>query len=184
MSMKSKVFGIGMFKTGTKSLGKALRMLGYAPVKDRPWFVLKDNRGNFDNFAKDRKNWPKFFDAVKATANVHQGFADAPWLFLYKELSEWYPDAKFVLTVRESAAKVVRSEHWQWRNKKERPSDRQFAERYENHNAAVKQFFADKPGRLLIMCFERGDGWRQLCRFLGKPIVNGKFPHEHKSRFR
>jgi hypothetical protein len=47
---------------------------------------------------------------------------------------------------------------------------------YRQHNAKVIKHFAGSPS-LLVVDWEAGDGWQQLCEFLGKPIPDVPFPH-------
>ncbi len=49
---------------------------------------------------------------------------------------------------------------------------------YERHNEAVREFFAGTD-RLLEVCWEEGDGWPQLCGFLGVPVPDVPFPHSN-----
>ena len=44
---------------------------------------------------------------------------------------------------------------------------------YRRHNQAVRDHFADRPGKLLELCWERGDGPDDLGQFLG---VEGLVP--------
>ena len=87
MSQESKVFGIGLSKTGTTSLHAALEILGYRAGTFRHmrdlgldhWF-----RGDFSpNYLKD-------LDAV----------TDLPVATWFRELDIRYPGSKFILTVR------------------------------------------------------------------------------------
>ena len=40
-----------------------------------------------------------------------------------------------------------------------------------------QRFFACEPNRLLEICWENGDGWQQLCAFLGCPVPTMPLPH-------
>lgn len=178
-SYKGKVFGIGIMKTGTTSIVKALEILGYGR------YVFKDGIKNWDIVKKTRRFWmtstynridpwinitkakkinqeykqfetlnfePPYLDAVDdiswifslgnlntADANdndsgtnanskhikqkhkvsllryiiwmSYHGFAfgDAPWLYLYSLFDQWYPNSKFVLTVRNTTYDVIKS---------------------------------------------------------------------------
>ena len=180
--MNGKVFGIGMFKTGTKSLGAALQILGYNGTY-RPWFVLKDAQGRGDNWYRNPELWAQYFKTVKARADQFNAFSDAPWIFLYKQLDVWYPGSKFILTIRKDAESQACSDLNQWRNKTNKPSIQQFIHRYKKHNKMVLDYFKDRTD-LLIMCFETGDGWKKLCKFLDKPIPKVNFPHINKGSYR
>jgi len=178
----NKVFGIGMFKTGTKSLGAALQILGYHGTY-RPWFVLKDKQGKGDNWYRNPELWLKYYAAIKARADQYNAFSDAPWIFLYKQLDKWYPGSKFILTLRKDVETQARSDLNQWRNKKVKPSLKQFINRYNKHNNMVLDYFKGK-NNLLTMCFEEGDDWFRLCKFLNKSIPKVKFPHANKGRYK
>jgi hypothetical protein len=53
--------------------------------------------------------------------------------------------------------------------------------RYNAHNRAVLEYFRDRPEALLVMNFERGAGWDELCGFLGKPRPQQPFPHANQA---
>jgi len=170
----NKVFCIGMFKTGTKSFGTAMRILGYN-VLDRPWFILNDN------WYKNPASWPHYYNQIKECALQYDTFSDAPWMFVYEQCDKWFPGSKFILTLRKDAETVAKSDLWQWRNKKVKPTIKEFIDRYTNNNFRIRNYFRDK-NNLLEMCFENGDGWEKLCKFLNKPIPKKPFPHTNKSR--
>ena len=48
--------------------------------------------------------------------------------------------------------------------------------RYETHNANVFSYFAGRRD-LLVVNWASGDGWRELCGFLGKDEPCEPFPH-------
>ena len=52
-----------------------------------------------------------------------------------------------------------------------------YKKKYLDHNECVVR---DVPGeRLLVMDITAGDGWEKLCGFLGLPVPDLPFPHEH-----
>jgi hypothetical protein len=128
-----------------------------------------------------------------------EAFTDIPWFLLYEEFSAQYPDCRFILTTRADSARWVKSAlgHDQRHNLPGtiEASARQIfvdlyrelgadlsdpAALYDFHNWRVKEFFSSQPDRLLTVCWETGDGWPQLCRFLGKPVPrHTPFPHEN-----
>ena len=175
-----KVFGIGMFRTGTTSLLSALKILGYNRTDDG-WQIL-DNVWN-PNIEQD---YAALLPLIKERASNIDAASDAPWMFLYKQLDEWFPDSKFVLTYRKDAQAVADSEHrWHLMNgvkESEIPSSGQFRQRYTYHLLKVHSYFSDKPNKLLYMCFEEGQGWQELCDFLDKPIPQIPFPHQNRSK--
>src|SRR5882762_4068569 len=95
--MKAKVFGIGMFKTGTTSLGEALELLGYRHnaeewyhglVLDDPWYT-------------DPERWAACLPAIIERALQFDAFEDYPWMYVYREMDQAFPDARFVYTARD-----------------------------------------------------------------------------------
>jgi hypothetical protein len=56
-----------------------------------------------------------------------------------------------------------------------------FTNFYNNHNQQVIDYFADKPDKLLVICWENKDGWNKLCDFLNKSVPKVPFPHLNKS---
>ncbi|MGH6946086.1 MAG: sulfotransferase [Kiloniellales bacterium] len=91
-SDRGKIFGIGMNKTGTTSLLTALQEFGIL-CGHQPDFELL-----FDDWAARR------FDRIVALARHYEAFQDAPFSlpFTYQALDQAFPDARFVLTVREA----------------------------------------------------------------------------------
>ena len=82
-----KIFGIGVNKTGTKSLGHGLHILGFK------------NNHNFDfKLIEDAQNGD--LTQIQQIINKHDSFEDWPYPLIYKKLDELYPDAKFILTTR------------------------------------------------------------------------------------
>ena len=49
---------------------------------------------------------------------------------------------------------------------------------YERHNREVLEYFGDRVGKdLLVVSWEKGDGWAELSRFLNKRAPGEPFPH-------
>ena len=187
-AVKPKVFGIGMFKTGTTSFGEAMQKLGY---RSRFRFMpLLDNLTGY--FDLDPRQFARFEGRIRREADQFDAFADAPWLYLYRQLSRWYPDSLFVLTTRIDAETVALSEldHWErhglterWMDEVGTPPTRQmFVERYERHNDEVVDFFRGKSHRILQACWEdEREPWKRLCEFVGAEAPGIPFPHANRS---
>ncbi len=185
-----KVFGIGLNKTGTKTLSKALSTLGFV---NTPSLDLKNS---------PKKRWELTTDWSKNRLNSivtfsadYNNFEDWPWPLVYKEMAEEYHDAKFILTVRKSSEvwfnslckhaknvsdnkfeKLIYGYHMPHDFKKEHICF------YEDHNKKVISFFKQyAPERLLIVCFEEGDSWDKICAFLNKKSPTKPFPHANNS---
>lgn len=174
-----KIFGIGMHKTGTKTLGKCLTAMGFN--------VLSWNDDVFDLWAEGGP------EALLPIVEKYDTFEDWPWTFCYETLAAHFPDAKFILTVRKNSeiwydslcrhAKIIASSrHMKRVYGYHMPHD--FREEhirfYETHNRNVRDFFAARNSDLLEVCWENGDGWPQLVKFVDRPIPLMPFPHENK----
>ncbi len=183
-----KVFGVGMFKTGTTSFGEAMQCLGYRSCHSfTP--LLRELSGYFD---LDPGQFDPFEDTIRAKAERYDAFADAPWLYIYRRLSKWYPDSLFVLTLRSDAETIADSElsHWERHGLMDRwlkevgtaPTRRMFIERYERHNANVVSYFRNKSHRLLQSCWEEeANPWIRLCGFIGVDAPDRPFPHANRA---
>lgn len=179
---KNKVIGVGFHKTGTTTLGHSLQLLGYKHISySREAFLLYHASET---------------SAVLALMTYFDSFEDWPWPLLYQEIYERFPDSKFILTTRINeeiwfaslAGHVNRgpSEPFPYRRYiygYENPEDNKQAhiETYLQHNQAVREFFADKQGSFLEVCWEKGDGWQELCSFLDQEIPNLPFPHSNRT---
>ena len=180
---RTKVFGIGFHKTGTKTLGACLTRLGY------------------DHHSLDQAAFRDYLegdlDGVVKRVAAHDSFEDWPWPLLYRELDEQFPGSRFILTTRrdENAWFESLSAHV-----KRLPaggfSYRKYIYGFDNpdkdpvhhiatylaHNRSVREYFSERPQQLLELCWERGDGWPVLCEFLGYSIPDEPFPHKNRAR--
>jgi hypothetical protein len=178
---ETKVFGIGLSRTGTTSLAQALTLLG---IDTAHWTnpLTQQIISEIDIF---------MFGAC----------ADCCVSPEFEKLYYLYPNARFILT-RRAVEDWVRS-FWQhhartsWvRNREEFRrafSERPFpdaavefalyaessdiAQSYRSFEKRVRDFFADKPaGKLLQLDVFAGEGWPELCGFLGRPVPDTPFP--------
>ena len=184
MTSKKKVFGIGLNKTGTTTLGECLRTLGYDHVGTRRDLLADYREGRMD----------RIFEITDA----HNAFEDWPWPLPYREFYERYGDeARFVLTLRRSP------EAWLKSLKKHSlitplnghcrtlaygydypfGYEAEYLEAYERHNREVVEFFKSvgAENALITLCWEHGHGWQELCDFLGEPLPEAAFPHANPS---
>ncbi|KSV95367.1 sulfotransferase family protein [Sinorhizobium sp. GL28] len=179
-----KVFGIGLNKTGTSTLAACLHHLGYHHLSCR--------RDLLEAFRKG------CLDEVMAEIDQYQSFEDWPYPLMYRNLEERYgPEAKFILTIRKTPEIWLRSleQHSMFSPPREHCrklaygynyphySRRHHLAFYERHNREVQQYFAAKGAadRLLVFCWEDGDGWEKLCSFLGKDVPDGPIPTQNVS---
>lgn len=173
-----KVVGVGWAKTGTTSLGEALKLLGFRHKTQE--LALTDS---LDIPGQQ---------AIWHSADAYDSFEDWPWLLLYREFDERYPGSKFILTVRDPDSWLISyrkqldragkgPQATAWRRRLyglpfPEVSDEQLVERYLRHQTDVRAYFDGRPGDFLVVDWTRGDGWNELCGFLAKPIPDCAFP--------
>jgi hypothetical protein len=173
-----KVFGIGFQRTGTLSLNEALNLLGI----------------------RSRHNAQELFENPNhPVLDAFDGFTDNPIPLLYRQLDQRFPGSRFILTDRDLDS-WLKSVKWLFADRRAR-WDRKpvvdrihvalygttrfdepvFRERFLRHRDEVLDHFKDRSDDLLVMDFGRGDGWSELCAFLGTEIPSLDFPHKHKT---
>ena len=187
-----KVFGIGLSKTGTTSLAKALNILGirsiHFPHDDQTLAELQ--RGEYR----------------LSILSEYQGVTDTPVAPFFAQLDQAWPGSKFILTVRDKGS-WLRSAAAHWHNMREgRPasdpaflafvdfinacvygciyfSAGRFSYAYDTHVRQVVEYFAHRPDDLLVLDIcSGGAGWSELCGFLGVPVPEKiRFPHEYRT---
>ena len=195
-----KVIGAGFGRTGTLSLKVALELLGFGKcyhmrsVVKRP----KHIRAWRDAGRDKPVDWDYIFKKFNATV-------DFPASLFYNELKTRYPDAKIILTVRDTDSwyqSTVRTIYrvpstvpvWLQRIIppmgqfiemtdlliwgglfKGRFSDHEFATQVYNEH--IQNVRRTVPEEDLLI-FDVKDGWRPLCDFLGVGIPESTpFPH-------
>lgn len=165
---KKKVFIIGAPKTGTSSVGMALRHLGMHDLGHSP--ILQDYY--------HMSNFPPIWDAIGA----YDCFSDGPFNTgdFYMILSKRYPDAKFILTQRPildwiksfkahfapGGENIRIAERYRFHSMIEQ----RWLEWYQERNARIIKFFKDEPDRLTIINIGSDQDhviWRKLCNIVG-----------------
>ncbi len=179
--MRTKVFGIGLNKTGTKTLGACFKQFGYSHKSvDKQAFELY-KKGDLNGL----------FNII----DKYDSFEDWPWPLIYKNVDKKFPDSKFVLTIRKTPET--------WFNSLCRHADytgpvgfrkhiygfelphkhkQHHLDFYKKHINDVTAYFKNKPGKLLVVCWENGDGWEELSSFLGFESPDITLPHNNKRR--
>jgi hypothetical protein len=170
-----KVFGIGFHKTGTTTFKLAVSKLGY---RFAPRFIVEGEVVESDLRSRAMQ--------VAATVDAVQ---DNPWPLLYKDLDSEFPGSKFVLTIRDTdewwasllrhfGGKSTDMRTWIYGFGDPTGHESLYKERYENHNAAVIDYFSHRPDDLLVFALTDGDGWDRLCPFLSEDSPSTPFPHQ------
>jgi len=175
----NKVFCIGMYKTGTTTMGAAFQVLGYNTFLGG-W---PKDKMIFDRWFQTPDEWNNYDDIIKEKTEAYDAFEDYPWMFCYKKCHEWYPDAKFILLQRD-ANEVAESDLNMWRKEGVAESDlppaQKFIDRYERQFKEASEYFKDNPNFLIMNISE---GWTTLCPFLDKKTPLEEFPHSNKGQY-
>ena len=142
MILKSKIFGIGLSRTGTTTLTDTLNQLGY----------------NIIHYPNDHQ---MFNDPN------NDGCTDIPVTVNYKKLDELWPRSKFIYTIRDKDEWVEsivpyleRKRNWNMNSKFTQnraklygdpfPNARQASEAYERHSNDVINYFKNRSDMLLL----------------------------------
>lgn len=170
----SKIFGIGLSKTGTTSLAHALRILGYSVTE-----------GHIEPIAE------------------HDCGTDIYFAEAFKKLDRAYPGSKFIYTQRDMEP-WLRScqQHWRyialadgWQTLRRRgPSNPEqraifkkvygqaefdetvFRETYQHHETEILSYFKGREQDLLAWNLCNDPAWERLCNFLERPTSDAPFP--------
>lgn len=199
--MALDIIGPGFGRTGTNSLRTALEHLGFGPchhmfeVRDHPaqlpgWQAAADGRPN---------DWDTLFAGYRAQV-------DWPGARYWQELSEHYPHAKIILTVRDpsewfTSVSATILAFLASRGSNPTPyindlaemckrliDDQVFDGRMAERDHAIAVFSAhiDKvkatiPAKRLLV-YSVDQGWEPLCAFLDRDLPAISFPHLNSSR--
>lgn len=176
-----KIIGVGFHKTGTTSLAEALKILGYRVKGVTPRALIPILRGKYSRVLKMVES----YDALE----------DSPWFIIYKELDEYLPGSKFILTIREeenwfrslgkhSGNIRTAQREWIYGRGNGIPSDNKenTISTYNKHNLEVVNYFKNRQSDLLVLDLSKGDQWTKICKFLDKDIPSVAFPHKNDSR--
>lgn len=184
-----KIFGLGLSRTGTRSLHAALEMLGYSSV---------------------HFSWPYFrYGTAAAYLGLRQlclrpgidrefdALVDTSVLPVWKELDATHSGSKFVLTTREKESWLDACSRFPPFRPEFRPpfqlralrtqvygcvhfDRRRFSDAYDRHHDDVLAYFHARERDLLILDVCAGEGFERLCPFLGLQTLTEPFPWEHK----
>lgn len=193
----NKIFGIGLHRTGTTTLGDCLIQLGFTPQAN--WntsanFIPHYHLGEYEEIYKH--------------ANCFRSFQDSPWNHgdFYKFLDKKFPNSKFILTKRnENTWYRSFKKHWTplgetKTNTSRHPLGKIYHKNlfrfekdcFDNYEAYYKaiynirndeiiDYFKNRKNDFLIIDWEEGDGWEKLCPFLNRPLLKIPLPHHNKT---
>ncbi|GGK90689.1 sulfotransferase family protein [Sphaerisporangium melleum] len=200
-----RVIGAGFGRTGTMTLKTALGMLGFAPCYHfTEVFAHPEHLPHWAAAADGREP-----GAWRVPLHGYAATTDWPGVVFWREMSEAFPDAKVILTIRDAA-------EWyeSMRNTVFAAIGGRFPETAERFRAfeAAEHLAAFREAGLIgrsfagriddrdhvIACYERHndevrrtvaadrllvfrveDGWAPLCAFLGVPVPDRSFPRSN-----
>jgi sulfotransferase family protein len=196
-----KVFCIGAHKTGTTSMAEALSMLGYDVFPELLWY---DDPSLQDDFYAGR------YSRVAALIDRYEAFEDSPFNHsdFYVWLYERFPEARFILTVRDTANLIASHKRWyaklheyvlarderlaacarmlyrtEYGQRSGIDDECALARIYEARNRAVRDFFQANRAAFLELDIEKEpQPWRVVCEFLGEPVPSSAFPHAKRTK--
>ncbi|KAL2070830.1 hypothetical protein VTL71DRAFT_13856 [Oculimacula yallundae] len=210
-----EVIGAGMARTGTMSMQLALERIMEGPV----------NHGGKNFMTGTEENnriWTSVLHAklagekellmklLRERLTGYIGFCDWPAGFCIPELLEMYPEAKFVLVLRDQ-------DKW-WKSFEEvvktplsllprvlsqiSPGIRwigQFTEGLQDCSSMNQEAYGyprewgphsleahntlvlDLVPKERLLVMKLGEGWEPICKFLGKPVPDEPFPHANEA---
>ena len=194
-----RVFGIGLGRTGTRSLSAALNILGYMTVHQPDTHLMLLGR----SAASDQQSAQYFELALRS----YDASTDSSTAVCFERLAIIYPRSKFILTIRDSeswlrsCAGFFSSPICEKNGNASHTCDlkcrlrkilygactynrSKWLQSAEIHIQKVLSYFsssASRRKRLLIMDISSGnDGWAELCKFLSIPAMPYRmmqFPH-------
>ncbi len=175
-----KVVGIGLIRTGTTTLGACFRYWG-----------LKHTSRHDEAFELWRKGE---YERLVQLIDQYDSFEDWPWPLIYKEVDNTFHGTKFILTRRKDANTWYKSlckhanrtgptdfRKYIFGHEMPHKHQEEHTRFYQDHLNSVRKYFKNRPGDLLEVCWEEGDGWDELATFLGFERPNIPFPHANKS---
>jgi hypothetical protein len=181
----TKVFGIGLQKTGLTSVLRLMQGLG---IKARGADIRQKR-----NFCKQND-----YDAVLKYYDTADFFCDWPTPLMYRAIWKKYGDkALFILTIRKDSRAWFESlkrhnayahpfknkHHWVFGRYYPHGFDEEHISYYERHIQDVLRFFEQRGAskQLLVLRVDEPQAVSKLADFLGITIERERFPHENKS---
>jgi hypothetical protein len=178
-----KVFGIGLNKTGTKTLAQCFKRFGFMH-KSFDYELLKISKsGNLRSLLK--------------TINDFESFEDWPYPLYYQYLDAAFPGSKFVLTRRISSdiwleslmnhslkanpEKGIVSRTLVYNYPYPHCNPSYFMHFYNQHILEVRNYFKGRNNDFLEVCWEEQSDWSNLCKFLNIEPISDPFPHANKA---
>ena len=188
-----KVFVVGFQKTGTTSMGEALKILGF---KHNGW---------------NRTRFRKGFNLMKYQSDLIQydSFDDEPFSVFTKSLLRTFPNAKFIYTTRSPKDWIGSCQrHFSRyegahsaRSPRDRELDFEFNQKkygsgdptahaslwqhsFRKHQLLIEKLAKEHPKKFFCIDITNSgvNPWIPLCDFLELPLPAIQFPHANKTQ--
>ena len=190
--MTLRVVGAGLGRTGTMSLKLALeRLLGAPCYHMAEVFAQPEHVTSWRDAARgEMPDWKRLFAGYAATV-------DWPSASFWPEISEAFPDALVLLSVREfdswwkSASTTIfpatKDATGPWREMVDTLFGNRFTARLDDREAcraAFERHYADARARIpreRLLEWRPSDGWEPICRALGLAVPGEPFPRTNTS---
>ncbi|NBM14404.1 sulfotransferase [Streptomyces sp. GC420] len=199
-----KLINAGLGRTGTTSLKVALDRLGLGPSFHM--FDIVGDAKRLEQWEKivcdgQRPDWAAVFDGYRSAV-------DGPCAVHYRRISEAFPEARVILTVRD-AESWYRSTHdtlyqFALRSMQNPPEpgspqarlfritstmvwDGLFGGRFSDKDHAIEVYHRHNEevvramGADNVLVYDVEQGWEPLCAFLGADVPREEFPHANDS---
>jgi hypothetical protein len=175
-----KIFCIGLNKTGTSSLHRALQGLGLTSQH----FGGPPIRKAVERAIREDKPLLTYLPEADAYSDIQRLSVN------YERLDREYPGSKFILTLRDVDGWIDSRRRHVERNIERKAAgeyDGTFLEiepdewraLFEDHHRGVAEYFAGRDDFLEFRVTE-GDGYEKLCPFLGMDIPEAPFPWKNR----
>ena len=187
-----KVVVVSLHRSATRSTIGHLRHLGLRTTH----YITQGTKKEFRRAILGREtDLDHVFSVIEPALAGYDAAGDVPVPVLYRQFEECYPEARFLLVLRDATAWVrsvrehigsrpfaapERVQYWQYfPDRPERIgelTDAELVAMYAEHTARVEAYFAGRPEKIGIFSVEATDALQRIAAFLG--IQSTKpFPH-------
>ena len=189
--MALKVIGSGLGRTGTMSTKLALEQLGLRCHHMVEVFMHPESVPLWVDAGNGKPDWDAIFDGYEA-------MVDHPGCAYWRELLDYYPDAKVLHTVRDPDTWFDSTQATIFNPDRPTPSEGPMGAFFaqlqafyggDMHDRAfMTDFFRRHTDRVVagvpkdrLLVFEVKDGWGPLCDFLGLAAPDTPYPRENST---
>lgn len=204
---KPKIFGIGNNKTGTTSLKSAMQALNYKVGNQRQAEIMHHTWAKRDfqpivEYCKTAEFFQDFpFSKPFTFIALDQAYPNSKFILTVRSSpEEWYNSLiKFHAKLWGKNGRVPTKEDlkeatyiykgWAWEvnrynyNSPENdPYNKEaLIKNYLCYNQQVKEYFKHRKNDLLVLNVAQPNAYQELCKFLGKEIIQSNFPWTNKT---